>query len=97
MFESLFVPMFELVYAVSYFIAIGLGSYMVIKSVISPGDLVSFLLYVGMLYGPLIGLSNVLNTISSINIASVRFFEIMSSSIFFINLLSFLKKNVNLS
>ena len=77
MFESLFVPMFELVYAVSYFIAIGLGSYMVIKSVISPGDLVSFLLYVGMLYGPLIGLSNVLNTISSINIASVRFFEIM--------------------
>ncbi|MBR6515652.1 MAG: ABC transporter ATP-binding protein [Bacilli bacterium] len=77
MFESLFVPMFELVYAVSYFIAIGLGSYMVIKSIISPGDLVSFLLYVGMLYGPLIGLSNVLNTISSINIASVRFFEIM--------------------
>jgi ATP-binding cassette subfamily B protein len=77
MFESLFVPMFELVYAVSYFIAIGLGSYMVIKSVISPGDLVSFLLYVGMLYGPLIGLSNVLNTISSINIASFRFFEIM--------------------
>ena len=77
MFESLFVPMFELGYAVSYFIAIGLGSYMVIKSVISPGDLVSFLLYVGMLYGPLIGLSNVLNTISSINIASVRFFEII--------------------
>jgi ATP-binding cassette subfamily B protein len=69
--------MFELVYAVSYFIAIGLGSYMVIKSVISPGDLVSFLLYVGMLYGPLIGLSNILNTISNINISSVRYFEIM--------------------
>jgi ATP-binding cassette subfamily B protein len=77
MFESLFVPMFELIYAVAYFIAIGLGTYMVIKSIISPGDLVSFLLYVGMLYGPLIGLSNVLNTISSINIASQRFFEIM--------------------
>lgn len=77
MFESLFVPMFELVYAVAYFIAIGLGSYMVINSIISPGDLVSFLLYIGMLYGPLIGLSNILNTISNINIASVRFFEIM--------------------
>ena len=77
MFESLFVPMFELIYAVSYFIAIGLGAYMVVKSTISPGDLVSFLLYVGMLYGPLIGLSNVLNTISSINTASDRFFEIM--------------------
>lgn len=77
MFESLFVPMFELIYAVAYFIAIGLGSYFVIKNSISPGDLVSFLLYVGMLYGPLIGLSNVLNTISSINIASNRFFEVM--------------------
>ena len=77
MFECLFVPMFELIYAVAYFIAIGLGTYMVIKSIISPGDLVSFLLYVGMLYGPLIGLSNVLNTISSINISSQRFFEIM--------------------
>lgn len=77
MFESLFVPMFELVYAVSYFIAIGVGAYMVLKSIISPGDLVSFLLYVGMLYGPLIGLSNVLNTISNINISSVRFFEIL--------------------
>ena len=77
MFESLFVPMFELIYAVSYFIAIGLGAYMVIKSIISPGDLVSFLLYVGMLYGPLIGLSNVLNTITSINTASNRFFEVM--------------------
>ena len=77
MFESLFTPMFELVYAISYFIAIGMGSYMVVKTTISPGDLVSFLLYVGMLYGPLIGLSNILNTISSINISAVRYFEIM--------------------
>ena len=77
MFESLFTPMFELVYAISYFIAIGIGSYMVVKTTISPGDLVSFLLYVGMLYGPLIGLSNILNTISSINISAVRYFEIM--------------------
>lgn len=77
MFESIFTPMFELVYAISYFIAIGLGSYMVVKTIISPGDLVSFLLYVGMLYGPLIGLSNILNTISNINISSLRYFEIM--------------------
>ena len=79
MFESIFTPMFELVYAISYFIAIGLGSYMVVKTIISPGDLVSFLLYVGMLYGPLIGLSNILNTISNINISSVRYFEIITS------------------
>lgn len=76
-FESLFMPMFELVYAVSYFISLGLGCLMVVNSVISPGDLVTFLLYVAMLYNPLVGLSNILNTISSINIATSRYFEIM--------------------
>lgn len=76
-FESMFTPMFELTYAIAYFIAIGLGSYMVIYSKITPGDLVTFLLYVAMLYGPLIGLSNILNNISNILIADNRFFEIM--------------------
>jgi len=76
-FESMFTPMFELTYAIAYFIAIGLGSYMVIYSKITPGDLVTFLLYVGMLYGPLIGLSNILNNVSNILIADSRFYEIM--------------------
>ena len=76
-FESLFSPFFELIYAIAYFIAIGLGSYYVITSVITAGELVSFLLYVQMLYNPLIGLSNILNTITSIGVASNRFFEIM--------------------
>lgn len=79
MFESLFTPMFELVYAISYFISIGLGSFMVVNSMISPGELVSFLLYDAMLYGPLIGLSNILNNISNINIATVRYFEVMDT------------------
>lgn len=76
-FESMFLPMFELVYAVSYFISIGLGTYFVLNSYVSPGDLVSFLLYDAMLYSPLIALSNILNTISNINIATARYFEIM--------------------
>lgn len=76
-FESMFTPMFELIYAIAYFIGIGLGSYMVIYSKITPGDLVTFLLYVAMLYNPLIGLSNILNNISNILIADGRFYEIM--------------------
>lgn len=76
-FESMFQPMFELVYAISYFISIGLGTYFVLNSYVSPGDLVSFLLYDAMLYSPLIALSNILNTISNINIATARYFEIM--------------------
>ena len=76
-FESMFTPMFELTYAIAYFIAVGLGCYMVVYSKITPGSLVTFLLYVAMLYGPLIGLSNILNNVSNIMIADSRFFEIM--------------------
>lgn len=76
-FESMFTPMFELTYAVAYFIAVCLGCYMVVYSKITPGSLVTFLLYVAMLYNPLIGLSNILNNISNIMISDSRFFEIM--------------------
>ena len=77
-FESAFTPLFELVYAVAYFIAIGLGTYFVIHGDISAGSLVSYLVYVGTLYGPLIGLSNVLNVMNNIVIADQRFNEIMN-------------------
>ena len=76
-FEAVFNPLFELTYAIAYFIAIGLGCYLVVNSVITPGALVSFLVYVGMLYGPLIGLSTILINISNIVIADNRFYEIM--------------------
>ena len=77
-FESSFSPLFELVYAVAYFIAIGLGTYFVIHGDISAGSLVSYLVYVGTLYGPLIGLSNVLNITNNIVIADQRFNEVMN-------------------
>lgn len=76
-FESIYGPLFELVYALCYFIGIALGAYFVIESKISTGDLVTFLMYVGMLYAPLINLSNMLNNINTINISDERFFEIM--------------------
>ena len=77
-FESAFTPLFELVYAISYFIAIGLGTYFVIHGDISAGSLVSYLVYVGTLYGPLIGLSSVLNIMNNIVIADQRFNEVMN-------------------
>ena len=76
-FEAFFQPLFELIYVVAYTIAISLGCYLVIKNEISPGDLVSFLIYVGMLYGPLVGLSNILNIVNNITIADTRFNEVM--------------------
>jgi ATP-binding cassette subfamily B protein len=76
-FESIYGPLFEMVYAVSYFVAIAYGSYMVINSQISTGELVTFLVYVGMLYGPLVALSNILNTTNNIIISDERFYEVM--------------------
>lgn len=77
-FEAFFQPFFELIYAVAYTIAISLGCVLVVKNNISPGDLVSFLIYVGMLYSPLVGLSNVLNNINNVVIADKRVDEIMA-------------------
>lgn len=76
-FEAMYQPLFELIYAVCYFIAIALGSYMVIHSKITTGSLVTFLMYVGMLYAPLINLSNTINNINNIVISDQRYFEIM--------------------
>ena len=78
-FESIYGPLFELIYAVCYFIAIALGAYFVIESKISTGDLVTFLMYVAMLYAPLINLSNMLNNINTIGISDERFYEIMET------------------
>ncbi|HHU24768.1 MAG: ABC transporter ATP-binding protein [Bacilli bacterium] len=77
-FESIYGPLFELVYTVSYFIAISLGSYMVITSNITAGELITFLMYVGMLYGPLVALSNVLNQVNNIAISDQRYHEVVS-------------------
>jgi len=76
-FESIYNPLFELVYIISYFIGISLGTYMVITNKISTGDLVTGLMYIGMLYGPLIALSNVLNNVNNITISDDRYHEIM--------------------
>lgn len=76
-FEAMFQPLFEMIYAVAYAISISFGCYLVITNKISPGDIVSFLIYIGMLYSPLVGLSNVLNNINNIGIADKRVSEIM--------------------
>lgn len=76
-FESIYSPLFELVYIIAYTIAIGLGAYFVINSRISAGDLVTYLIYVTMLYTPLVGLSEVLSTVNNIGIADERYHEIM--------------------
>lgn len=76
-FESIYGPLFEFVYAFCYFIGIAFGTYMVMTAQISPGNLITFLMYIGMLYGPLIALSNVLNLMNNIIISDSRYHELI--------------------
>jgi ATP-binding cassette subfamily B protein len=79
-FESIYGPLFELVYAVSYFIGIAFGVYLVVTNKLTAGSLITMLMYIGMLYGPLIALSNTLNNVNNITISDERYHEILEIS-----------------
>lgn len=77
-FEVWFGPLFEFVYSMSYFLAFAYGTYLVIHQEISIGQLITFTMYLGMLYGPIISLSNVFNGINQSIISDERYNEILS-------------------
>jgi ATP-binding cassette subfamily B protein len=76
-FEALFAPLFEFVYAISYFLAFAVGTYYVINSKISVGDLVTFTMYIGTLFGPLAAIGGVLGSVNNSVIANDRYQEII--------------------
>lgn len=103
-YETWFGPLFEIVYGIAYILAFAFGVYYIINSEITVGLLVTFVSYVGMLYGPIISMSNVFTQINNATIAIDRFNEIMdevpivkdtidSKHIFTFNKISF--KNVS--
>lgn len=76
-FESIFNPLFELVYWVSYTIAFAYGIYLVINQEISIGSMITFNVYLGSLYAPIIAIGNIYNAINNAIIADERYNEIM--------------------
>lgn len=77
-FEAMFSPLFEFVYALSYFLAFAFGTYYVINSKMSVGNLVTFTMYVGTLFGPLTAIGGVLGGVNNSIIANERYQEIMN-------------------
>ncbi|ERJ12902.1 ABC transporter ATP-binding protein [Haloplasma contractile] len=77
-FETIFGPLFDFVYSISYFLAFAYGTYLVIFQEITVGQLITFTMYLGMLYGPIISLSNIFNGINNAIISNERFSEILS-------------------
>jgi ATP-binding cassette, subfamily B, multidrug efflux pump len=76
-FETIFGPLFDFVYSICYFIAFAYGTYLVITQEITVGQLITFTMYLGMLYAPIINLSNIFNQVNNAIISNERFKEIM--------------------
>lgn len=76
-FESLFVPIFDTVLSVSTFLTFLYGSFLVINSEITPGQLITFSMYINMISGHITELADVYNIINQASIGAERYFEIL--------------------
>lgn len=76
-FETIFTPIFELVIAISTVLTFIFGTRMVIHGEMTPGDLITFSMYITMVSGPILVLANVYNIINQAMIADTRMQAVM--------------------
>ena len=76
-YENWFNPLFEVIYGISYLLAFGFGIYFIIQQQLTLGQLIIFVSYVGMLFGPIISISTIFTQINNATISVDRFDEIM--------------------
>ncbi len=77
-FETIFTPLFELVIAISTVLTFVFGTGMVIRGELTPGDLITFSMYITMVSGPILVLANVYNILNQAMIADTRMQAVMS-------------------
>jgi ATP-binding cassette subfamily B protein len=78
-YENWFNPLFEVVYGISYILAFGFGIFFIINQKISVGELVTFVSYIGMLYGPIISMSTIFTQLNNATISVDRYDEILKT------------------
>ncbi|MDY0295151.1 MAG: ABC transporter ATP-binding protein [Acholeplasmataceae bacterium] len=76
-FENWFNPLFEVIYGITYILAFSFGIYFIMQQEMSLGGLITFVSYVGMLFGPIISISNIFSQINNATISVDRYDEIM--------------------
>jgi ATP-binding cassette subfamily B protein len=79
-FENWFNPLFEVIYGIAYALAFAFGVYYILRSEMTLGGLITFVSYIGMLYGPIISISTIFSQINNATISIDRFDEIMKST-----------------
>jgi len=76
-YENWFNPLFEVIYGISYILAFGFGIYFIINQQMTLGSLITFISYVGLLFGPIISISTIFTQINNATISIDRYEEIM--------------------
>ncbi len=75
--NALFDPVFRAVFTIANAIAFGYGSYMVFHQQLSPGQLISFTIYLGMLGWPMFALGDMINVMSRGNASYDRIHNVI--------------------
>ncbi len=78
-YENRLAPMFESVYGVAYILAFVFGTIFIMNQQMSVGQLITFISYIGVLYGPIISISGVFQQINNATVAVDRYDEIMKT------------------
>jgi ATP-binding cassette subfamily B protein len=76
-FENWFNPLFEVIYGIAYTLAFAFGTYFIIQQMMSLGGLITFVTYIGMLFGPFISISGIFAQLNQATIAIDRMEEVM--------------------
>jgi ATP-binding cassette, subfamily B, multidrug efflux pump len=79
-YENWFNPLFEVIYGISYILAFGFGIYFIINQQITLGNLITFISYVGLLFGPIISISTIFTQINNATISIDRYEQIMKET-----------------
>ncbi len=77
--RSVIGPSFQIITLISQGIALSCGAYFIMKQSLTPGQLITFHLYLGMFAGPLLSLGNQITFLSQSNVALDRFNEILNT------------------
>jgi len=77
--QSVISPSFQIITLISQGIALSFGAYFIMKQTLSPGQLITFYLYLGMFAGPLLSLGNQITALSQSSVSLDRFNEILNA------------------
>lgn len=79
-YENWFTPMFEIIYGIAYILAFSFGTFYIMQQEMTLGGLITFVAYIGQLYGPITSISGIFTQINNAHISIDRFEAVMNET-----------------